>query len=153
VQRDAECIRRRFAEFRGDVAIDVRDAAVRCENVPVPVDDQRRIWLMRNQEPSQRLPDGHHLTLVQRALAEDVGEAGRQKQSVAFAERNIEAVGKMQDHLSAGPSTPVSMKLRCRADTADRRATSSWLRFRRSRRSRSSVPTERAASGTAMPGP
>jgi hypothetical protein len=152
VQRDPERVRRRREEFRRDTTGDIGDATVRGDDGPVAVDDDCRIGLVRGQEPFERLPDGLHLALVERALAEDRGEAGRQEQVVALAQRDVEALGEVEDHLAARQCAPVSMKLRCRAETADRIATSSWLRLRRSRHSRS-APTAGARLATAMPGP
>jgi hypothetical protein len=72
----------------------------------VAVDDHCRIGLVRRQEPLERLPRRRHLALVERALAEDGGEAGRQEQVVAFTQGNVEALGEVEDHLAARPRAP-----------------------------------------------
>jgi hypothetical protein len=71
----------------------------------VAVDGHSRIGLVSGQKPLERLPYGGHLALVECALAEDRSEPSRQKQLVAFTERNVEALGKMENHLAARPRT------------------------------------------------
>jgi hypothetical protein len=65
VQRDPERVRRRCPELGCDTAVDIGDAAVRGDDVPVAVDHYCRIGLVRGQKPLERLPDGRHLVFVE----------------------------------------------------------------------------------------
>ena len=92
--------------LRSDVAVDEGDAAVGSNHVPVAIDDQRRVGLVRGQESLEPLPCRSHLALVESALAEDGGEAGRQEDAVPLAERNVEALCEVENHLSARLRAP-----------------------------------------------
>jgi hypothetical protein len=61
---------------------------------------------VRGQEPLERLADGRHLALIERAFPEDGGEPGGQQQAVAVAQRNLEALGEVEDHLAARLRAP-----------------------------------------------
>jgi hypothetical protein len=106
VQRDAERVRGRRAEFRRDTTGDVRDAAVCGDDVPVTVDNQGRIGLVGGQKPFERLPDRRHLAFVERALPEGGGVAGRQEKLVAVTQRNVEALREVENHFAARPGAP-----------------------------------------------
>ena len=51
----------------------------------------------------ERLSDGRHIALIEGALAEDGSEARRQEQAVALTQRNVKALGEVEDHLAARP--------------------------------------------------
>jgi hypothetical protein len=81
-------------------------ASVRGDDVPMAIDDERRVGLVRGQEPLERLADGRHLARPERALAEDGREAGREEEAVPLSQRNLEALGEVEEHLAARPCAP-----------------------------------------------
>jgi hypothetical protein len=65
VQRDPERVRRRGEELGCDALGDVGDGAVLGDDIPVAVDDDGRVGLVRRQEALERRPDRGHLVLVE----------------------------------------------------------------------------------------
>ena len=71
------------------------------DHAPVAVDGERRVGLVAGQQPVERLADGVHHRLVERAAAVDRRVAGREQQLVALAQRDVELLGEAQHHLGA----------------------------------------------------
>ena len=153
MQRDPERVRRRCAGSGATSRLTKatpRLAATTSQwrsTIPAP---GRALCADKNRSSPSR---AGAISLSSSALAEDGGEAGRQEDADPLAEEDVEALCEVENHLSARLRAPVSMKLRCRAETADLNASSYWLSLRRGRHSRNNTPAEGASSGTATPRP
>ena len=68
---------------------------------PAAVDRDRRVGVVAVEHELDRVVDRLHLGLVERALLVDRRVAGGEQQPVALAQRHLELVGEVQDHLGA----------------------------------------------------
>ena len=102
-------------------------ARLPATSVPAAVDDDGRVGLVAAQDEVEGLAHRCHVGRVERALPVDGRVAGGEQQLVALAQRHLELLGQVQDHLAARRARPVSTKLTCRAETPASSARSSWL--------------------------
>lgn len=70
---------------------------------PVPVDDEGRVRLVRPQEAVERLAHRRHLAGIERPLAVQRSVPGGEQQPVALAQRDLEPLREVDDHLAARP--------------------------------------------------
>ena len=75
---------------------------VRRHHAPVPVHRQRRVGLVPLEHQVDGLARGCQRGVLQRPLAEHRREARRHQQRVALAQRHLQPLGQMQDHVAAG---------------------------------------------------
>jgi hypothetical protein len=101
MQGDPEHVPRRRQQFGRDTPGDVGDASVRGDDVPMAIDDERRVGVVRGQEPLECLADRRHLARLERALAEDGREAGREEEAVSFAGGHAIVLGASDRRLKA----------------------------------------------------
>ena len=80
-----------------------RDRAVRGDHAPVAIDGERRVWVVAFQHALQRVTHRLHVRFVQPALTVRRRVARGEQQLVAVAQRDVELLGEMDDHLGAGP--------------------------------------------------
>jgi hypothetical protein len=106
VQAQPQHVGRRREQLVGHALGQQRHAAVARHEVPRPVDDHGRVGLVGGEHEVQRPADGGHVGVVEAAPPVDRGEAGRQQQIVALAQRDLELLGEVQDHLAAGAGPP-----------------------------------------------
>ena len=78
-----------------------RQAAVRVQQPPPPVDDDGRVRLVTGQHLPHRGAYRSHPGRVERSFAERGRVTGRQQQPVAVAQRQVEPFGQLQDHVAA----------------------------------------------------
>ena len=85
----------------GSPAISSAGGPVVGDERPAAVDGDRRVGLVAVEHELDRLVDGLHLGLVERALLVDRRVAGGEQEPVALAQRHLELVGEVEDHLGA----------------------------------------------------
>ena len=90
----------RAQQQRIDAVEEARDGAVRRHHVPMAVDRQRRIGLVSGQHQIDRLARGIERRVGERPLRKHRRKTRGDQQNVALAQRNIELLGKMQDHVA-----------------------------------------------------
>ena len=106
VNAEAEHVDRWLEELRVDAVPEQRGGPVGLDQVPEPVDDQRRVRLVRLEQPLERLSKRlHHLAVVGQ-LQIGRRKAAREQQSVALGDRQIEVLGQVDEELAAraGPA-------------------------------------------------
>jgi hypothetical protein len=106
VERETQRVDRRLEQLRRDARGQQRDGAVGGQEVPGAVDDDRRIRLVGGEHPLQRGADRPELGLTQLALRVHGRVARGKQQPVALAQRDVQALGEVQDHLLARPRAP-----------------------------------------------
>ena len=74
--------------------------AVRQQNVPVPVEDERRIGLLMLEDELDRSAHLRQLRRVQRGLGVLRRVSRGHQQRVALAQRHVERVGEPRDHVA-----------------------------------------------------
>jgi hypothetical protein len=102
VQGELEHVDRRLEQVRGDRGGQQLGRGVGGDQVARPVDDDGRERFMGLQQLVERLFDRGELGRVERALRVDGRVARGQQHPVALAERDVEVLGQVQDHLLAG---------------------------------------------------
>ena len=103
---EEEQVDRRLEQLGVDAVPEQRRGSVGLDQVPQPVDDQRRVRLVRLEQPRQRLPQRlHHLPVVGQ-LQIGRREAAREQQAVALGDRQVEVLGQVDEELAAraGPA-------------------------------------------------
>ena len=90
-------------QVRRDAGGEERDAGVDPGEVPPAVDDHGRVRLVALEDAVERLTHRRHLRRVDRALGVGGGEAGGEQELVAVAQRDVELLGQVQDHVAARP--------------------------------------------------
>jgi hypothetical protein len=65
MEGDAKRVRRLSAELVRHALVDVRDAAVEGDDVPVSIDGEGRVRLVRRQEPLECFPHRRHFPFVE----------------------------------------------------------------------------------------
>ena len=103
---EAQQVDRWLEELGVDAVPEQRRGSIGLDQVPEPVDDQRRVRLVRLEQPLERLPKRlHHLPVVGQ-LQIGRREAAREEQPVAFGDRQIEVLGQVDEELAAraGPA-------------------------------------------------
>ena len=103
VQAQPQHVDRRLEQLRADVAGEQRDAGVRVDQLPPAVHHRGRVGLVAVQDAFQRVADGLELGLGQAAFGVGGREAAGQQQRVAVAQRHVEVLGQVQDHLAGRP--------------------------------------------------
>jgi hypothetical protein len=103
VECDPQRIRRRLEQLGGDILGEEADRLIRGDDRPVPVDHERRIRLVCGKEPLQGIAHKSHLRVLERVLRVGGRESAGEKDTIAFAQRQFETLGEMQDHLPARP--------------------------------------------------
>ncbi len=106
VQGDPQGIGRRLEQVRVDPVGQQPDRVVARQQVVVAIDHNRRVWLVRPQEPLERLAHRCHLGRLEAPLAVQGRETGGQQQAVALAQGNLEVLGEVKHHLTARPGAP-----------------------------------------------
>jgi len=106
VQAEAQDVDRRLEQVRCRAGDQHPDARVRRDHAPMAVDDDRGIRLVAGQHPIERDADRLELGLVQPALPVRRRVARREQQLVAVAQRHVEPVGEVEDHVRARPRPP-----------------------------------------------
>ena len=102
VQAYAQHIDWRLQQFGGDAHLQQRTSCgVVKQQVPVPVDRERRKRLVRLQDLPDRRARRRHRRVVQRAFGVHRREAGGREQAVAFAQRHVEPIGQAKHHFAA----------------------------------------------------
>jgi hypothetical protein len=106
VDPEAEHVDRWLEELRVDPVPEQGRGAIRLDHVPQPVDDQRRVGLVRLEQPPERLAErSHHLPVV--GLLQIGGrEAAGEQQPIALGDRQVEVLGQVDEKLAArcGPA-------------------------------------------------
>ena len=98
---EAEQVDRWLQELLVDAVPEQRCGAVGLDQVPQPVDDQRRVRLVRLQQPLERFPQRlHHLSVVGQ-LQIRRREAAREQQPIALGDRQIEVLREVDEQLTA----------------------------------------------------
>ena len=98
MQREAEDVDRLLEEVRRHARRQEPDRAVRRDEAPVPVDDQRRVGLVRGEDAGDGVGDGGHREVVQPVLGVGGGEPGGEQHGVAVAQRDVEVLAQAQQH-------------------------------------------------------
>ena len=93
-------------QLRRHAGEEFRQRTVRSDDVPVPVDRERRIGPLRLQHQIDGAARRRQRRIIKRALRKDRRIAGGDQQHVALAHRNIELLGEMQHHLAARLRAP-----------------------------------------------
>ena len=75
------------------------DRGVRVDDVPVRVQQQRRVGQVRVEQVPQTLHHHGDGAVVQRVVLVVRGVARGEQQAVALAQRHVEVVGQVQDHV------------------------------------------------------
>ena len=103
---EAEQVDRWLEQLRVDPVPEQRRGAIGLDQVPESVDDQRRVRLVRFEQPLERLPQRLHHVPVVGQLQIGRREAAREQQPVAFDDRQIEVLGEVDEELAtrAGPA-------------------------------------------------
>jgi len=83
-----------------------RHRRVGGDEVPVAVDDDRRVGLVAAEDQVERLTHRRELGGVQRALRKRRGVARGQQQLVALPERHLQLLGDPQQHVAPGLRSP-----------------------------------------------
>lgn len=78
------------------------DGPVGEDDVPPPVQHDRRVGLVAGEQVLQRLASGPGLLAVEVAVGVRRGVAGGQHQGVAFAQRHFELLGQGEQQTAAG---------------------------------------------------
>jgi hypothetical protein len=86
-----------------DLGREQRDPRIGGRQVPPAVDHHGRVRLVALEHAVERCADRRHLRLVDRPLGVGGREPGGQQQLVAVAQRDVELLGEVQDHLAARP--------------------------------------------------
>jgi hypothetical protein len=93
VNAEAEHVDRWLEKLRVDSVPQKRRGSIGLDQVPEPVDDQRRVRLVRLEQPRERLPQWlHHLPVVG-LLQVRRRETAREQQAVALGDRQVEVLG------------------------------------------------------------
>ena len=106
VQAQPQHVGRRREQLLGHAGGQQRDPGVAGHQLPRPVHDHRRVRLVRGQHEVHGAADGGHVGVVQAPASVDRGEAGRQQQVVALAQRHLQLLGQVQHHLPARAGPP-----------------------------------------------
>jgi hypothetical protein len=101
VHRQAQQVDRRAQQGGRDAGQQRRHGAVRRDHRPVAVDRQRREGLVRRQHLRDHGAGGRHLRIVIGSFREVRREAGGGQQHVALAQRHLELLGQVQQHVAA----------------------------------------------------
>ncbi len=99
---EAEDVDRRLQQRRVDPIQEKRGRGIGLDQVPEPVHDQRWIWLVGVQQPSQRLAQGlHHLSVVG-LLQVGRRETSGEQQPIPVGDRQVQMLGEVDQQLAAG---------------------------------------------------
>ena len=101
MERRPQRIGRRRHQVGRHVLGQDRHRVVPGDQVVVPIEDHRRIRLVRAQEPVERLIDRGHLGRLERPLGILRRVAGGEQQPVALSQRDLEVLGEAQNHVPA----------------------------------------------------
>ena len=97
----AEHVDRWLEELRVDTVPKKRRGSIGLDQVPEPVDDQSRVRLVRFEQPLQRLAKRPHHRSVVGLVQVGRREAAREQQPIALGDRQVEALGEMDQQLAA----------------------------------------------------
>ena len=142
VQAGAQHVGRRREQVGRDEVGQQAQALVALDQVPGPVDHDRRVRLVAFEHLADSLAGRRPSGAVERGLART---PGRNRPPAAAgcvpAAGTSSCSARCSSSSRLGWLRPVSTKLRCRVETSASIDSSSWLRRRRSRHCRSSSPT------------
>ena len=102
MQAEPQHVARRLSRVAAHPAVR-RATARRVDELPVPVDDQRRVGLVGGEDARHRVRDGGHRRVVQPPVRVGGGEPGGQQQGVAVAQRDVEVLAEAQQHRPRRP--------------------------------------------------
>ncbi len=106
MQAEAQHIDGWLEELAGGTGHQRRHRPVRGDQVPVPIDRQRREGLVTGEHQLNSLPRGAECRVVQLALGEDRRITGGQQEGVALAKRHAQSLAQTEHHLAARPRPP-----------------------------------------------
>jgi hypothetical protein len=103
MQGQAQGVNRRDQQLRIDPVQQQGGAGVARDDLPVAVDDKGRIGAVAREQPLDSRPDVAHVrvVVVQCPLGVHRRVLGRKQQLVTLAERDVELVCQVKDHLPA----------------------------------------------------
>ena len=101
VQARAQDVHRRCEQVLGQARHQHPRAAVVRDERPAAVDGDGGVGVVAVEDELDRLVDGLHLGLVERALLVDGRVAGGEQEPVALAQRDLQLVGEVQHHVGA----------------------------------------------------
>ena len=101
MQRQPQDIDRWLQQGRIDAGDEPHDGGVGGDEVPLPVDRQRRIGLVTLDDALDRPTGGSETGIVQLSLAVDRGEARGDQHPVLLAQGNLQLGGEPQHHVPA----------------------------------------------------
>src|SRR5262245_5693653 len=101
MQAEPKHIHRRLQEVLRDAADEHCERAVAGDEAPVAIDDERRVRVMAPEHLVDRIAHGAELRRIERALREPRREARGEQQCVPVAQRHVELLCEVENHLRA----------------------------------------------------
>jgi hypothetical protein len=101
VQAEAQHVDGGLEQARRRAGQQTFDRSVGGDQLPVAVDGERGIGLVALEDEFDGAPGRLELRILQPALRELGREARRDQQHVAIPQGNLEALGKVQNHIAA----------------------------------------------------
>ena len=98
---EPEHVDRGLEQLGVDPVPEERRRPIGLDQVPETVDDQRRVRLVRLQQPAQRLAQRPHDLAVEGLLEVGRSEAAGEQQAVALGDRQVEVLGQVDEELAA----------------------------------------------------
>ena len=114
---EPEHVDRRLEQLGVDPVPEQRRGLIRLDQVPKTVDDQRRVRLVRLEQPAERLPQRPHHLPVEGLFEVRRSEAAGEQQTVALSDRQVEVWARWTRSWRLGRERPVSTKLTCLLET------------------------------------
>jgi len=103
MQGEAQHVRRRLQQVRGDPDREQLHRPVAQQQVPLPVDDHRGAGFMCGEQQLQRVPHGPKLRCIEAGFPVLRCVASSDEQVVALPQRYVEVLGQPHHNVRARP--------------------------------------------------
>jgi len=101
MEREAHGVDRPLQQIGGHVVIKLRQRGIAGDDTPVPVERESGVGLLPLEHQIDGGARGGQRRILERTLGKDRGVACSHQQHIALAHRNVELLGKVQQHVAA----------------------------------------------------